>query len=230
LPFEDQRPGGAHLPAAGPARGRLRPRVDAVANVDVETSPRPDFGAPETETYPTLTAAQIERLAPLGRERRIGIGEIWFEQGSRNRPPPVVLEGESEIVSGRETLVTVHRPGNFSGEVDLIAGHPAIVRARVRRSGRVLEVPAERVRSLVLTDPELSQILLRAFILRRALLMTRRAGNVVLIGSRHLASTLNLQEFLTRNNQPYAYLDADHDPGVQATLEGLGVGVTDVPV
>src|SRR5262249_62177795 len=164
------------------------------------------------ERFPTRAAAQGERLPPLGRQRRIEIDEILFEQGSRNRPLTVVLEGEIEILSGRETLVTVHRPGNFSGEVALIAGHPAIVRARVRRSGRVLEVPAERVRSLVLTDPELSQIFLRAFILRRALLMTRRAGNVVLIGSRHLASTLSLQEFLTRNNQPYAYLDADHDP------------------
>ena len=86
------------------------------------------------------------------------------------------------------------------------------------------------MRSLVQTDPELSQIFLRAFILRRALLMTRNAGNVVLIGSRHSAGTLTLQEFLTRNNQPYAYLDADHDAGVQKTLEGFGMGVDDVPV
>ena len=60
--------------------------------------------------------------------------------------------------------------------------------------------------------------------------MTRSAGNVVLIGSRHSAGTLTLQEFLTRNNQPYAYLDADRDSGVQTTLEGFGVGVDDVPV
>jgi thioredoxin reductase (NADPH) len=204
--------------------------MNAVADVDVGTSPRADLGVPETEIYPKLTAAQIERLAPLGRERRIEMDEILFEQGGTDRPLTVVLDGEIEILSDRETLVTVHRAGNFSGDVDLISGQPAIVRARVRRAGRVLEVPAERVRSLVLTDPELSQIFLRAFILRRALLMTRSAGNVVLIGSRHLASTLSLQEFLTRNNQPYAYLDADHDPGVQSTLEGLGVGVADVPV
>ena len=180
--------------------------------------------------FPTLTAAQIERLAPLGRERRFEVDEILFEQGTTNRPLMVVLDGEVEILSDRGALVTVHRPGNFSGEVDIIAGHPAVVRARARRAGRVLEVPAERVRSLVLTDPELSQILLRAFILRRALLMTRSAGNVVLIGSRHLASTLILQEFLTRNNHPYTYFDADHDPGVQSTLDGLGVGITDLPV
>ena len=189
----------------------------------------PAPSAPEKEIFPTLTGPQIQRLALLGRERSFEADEILFEQGGTNRPLMVVLEGEIEILSDRDTLVTVHRPGNFSGDVDLIAGHPAVVRARARRAGRILEVPAERVRSLVMTDPELSQIFLRAFILRRALLMTRSAGNVVLIGSRHLASTLSLQEFLTRNNQPYAYLDADHDPGVQSTLEGFGVGVDDVP-
>ena len=186
--------------------------------------------ASEKDIFPTLTAAQIERLAPLWRERPFEAGDILFEPGGTNRPLMVVLEGEIEILSDRDTLVTVHHPGNFSGDVDLIAGHPAVVRARARRAGRVLEVPAERVRSLVVTDPELSQILLRAFILRRALLMTRSAGNIVLIGSRHSAGTLTLQEFLTRNNQPYAYLDADHDAGVQTTLEGFGVGVDDVPV
>jgi thioredoxin reductase (NADPH) len=190
----------------------------------------PAPAAPERDIFPTLTAAQIGRLAALGRERTFAAGDILFEPGGTNRPLMVLLEGEIEILSDRDTVVTTHRPGNFSGDVDLIAGHPAVVRARARLAGRVLEVPAERVRSLVQTDPELSQIFLRAFILRRALLMTRNLGNVVLIGSRHSAGTLTLQEFLTRNNQPYAYLDADHDPGVQGSLEGFGVGVGDVPV
>jgi thioredoxin reductase (NADPH) len=190
----------------------------------------PAPGAPEKDIFPTLTAAQMERLAPIGSERPFEIGDILFEAGGTNRPLMIVLEGEIEILSDRDTLITVHHPGNFSGDVDVIAGHPAVVRARGRRAGRVLEVPAQRVRSLVLTDPELSQIFLRAFIFRRALLMTRSAGNIVLIGSRHSAGTLTLQEFLTRNNQPYAYLDADHDAGVQAMLEGFGVGVGDVPV
>jgi thioredoxin reductase (NADPH) len=190
----------------------------------------PDPGVADKDMYPVLTAAQIERMAPLGRERPFELGEILFEQGSTNRPLIVVLEGEIEILSGQDTLITVHRPGNFSGEVDLIAGQPAIVRARARLAGRILEVSAERVRSLVVTDPELSQIFLRAFMLRRALLMTWSVGNVVLIGSRHSIGTLTLQEFLTRNNQPYAYLDADHDPSVRATLEHFGMEVSDVPV
>ena len=190
----------------------------------------PAPGAPDQDIFPTLTAAQIGRLAPLGRERPFAAGDILFEAGGTNRPLMVVLEGEIEILAEKDTPVTVHHPGNFSGDVDVIAGHPAVVRARGRRAGRVLEVPAVRVRSLVQTDPELSQVFLRAFILRRALLMTRSAGSIVLIGSRHSAGTLTLQEFLTRNNQPYGYLDADHDAGVQKTLEGFGVGVDDVPV
>jgi thioredoxin reductase (NADPH) len=194
------------------------------------TAEVPGPSAPERDIFPTLTEAQIERLAWLGRERAFEAGDILFDQGGTNRPLMVVLEGEIEILSDGDTLVTVHHPGQFSGDVDLISGHPAVVRARARRAGRVLEVPADRARSLVVTDPELSQILLRAFILRRALLMTRSAGNIVLIGSRHSAGTLTLQEFLTRNNQPYAYLDADRDAGVQTTLEGFGVGVDDIPV
>jgi thioredoxin reductase (NADPH) len=190
----------------------------------------PTPGAPESETFPILTAAQIERLAALGSERPFAAGDVLFEAGGTNRPLMVILEGEVEILSDRDTLVTTHRAGNFSGDVDVIAGHPTVVRARASLAGRILEVPAERVRSLVQTDPELSQIFLRAFILRRALLMTHNLGNVVLIGSRHSAATLTLQEFLTRNNQPYVYLDADHDPGVQGTLEGFGMGVDDVPV
>ena len=126
----------------------------------------------------------------------------------------VVLEGEIEILSDRDTVVTVHRPGNFSGDVDLIAG-PSGRRSGAGARARAASSRCPRSASAASsqTDPELSQIFLRAFILRRALLMTRNAGNVVLIGSRHSAGTLTLQEFLTRNNQPYAYLDADHDAG-----------------
>jgi thioredoxin reductase (NADPH) len=190
----------------------------------------PALGPPEREIFPVLTAAQIERIAPLARERSFAVGEILWEQGEMNRPLMVVLSGEIEVLSDRDTHVTVHRQGNFSGDIDLISNRPAVTRARARVAGRILELPAERVRDLVLTDPELSQILLRAFALRRTLIMTRSAGNVVLIGSRHSAGTLTLQEFLTRNSQPYAYLDVDREAGVQKTLDSFGLGVDDVPV
>ena len=180
--------------------------------------------------FPTLTAAQVARIAPLAHERSFTAGEILWEQGEMHRPLQVVLEGEVEVLADRDRVLTIHRPGNFSGDIDLISDRPAATRARARVAGRVLELPAERVRSLVLTDSELSQLFLRAFALRRALIMTNNAGNIVLIGSRHSAGTLELQEFMTRNSQPYAYLDLDRDPGVQKTLDSFGLGVDDVPV
>ena len=142
----------------------------------------------------------------------------------------VVLEGEIAVLSDGEQLVTVHQPGQFSGDVDLLSGRPVVVSGRARGDTRVLEVRPERLRSIVQTDPELSEIFLRAFILRRLAIVAHGAGNVLLIGSRHSAGTLELQEFLTRNSQPYAYMDVDRDEGVQETLESFGVRIDDVPV
>src|SRR5207249_4136955 len=118
----------------------------------------------------------------------------------------------------------------FTGDVDLLSGRQVVVRARARGATRVLELPSTRVRAIIQTDANLSEILLRAFILRRLALVERGYGNVVVIGSRHSAGTLAIQEFLTRNSQPYAYLDVDRDVDVQATLDSFGVGVDDVPV
>ena len=118
--------------------------------------------------------------------------------------------------------MTVHQPGGFTGDVDLLSGRPVVVRGRARGATRVLELAPERLRALVQTDAELSEIFLRAFILRRLALMAQGQGSVVLIGSRHSAGTLALQEFLTRNSQPYAYLDVDRDPEVQKTLDHFG--------
>ena len=185
---------------------------------------------PSTDTFPILTPEQIARIAPFARERTLGDGESLWSQGDRSLPLFVVVAGEVAILSGRDHLVTVHVPGEFTGDVDLLSDRPMVVRARARGATRVLELPHARLRSLVQTDPDLSEIFLRAFILRRSALVARGEGNVVLIGSRHSAGTLALQEFLTRNSQPYAYLDVDHDPEVRNTLDSFGLGVDDVPV
>jgi thioredoxin reductase (NADPH) len=182
------------------------------------------------EIFPTLTPEQIARIAPFAHERRLRDGESLWNQGDRNLPLFVILEGEVEILSGADHLVAVHAPGGFSGDVDILSGRPVVVRARARGATRVLELPSERARSLVQTDAMLSEIFLRAFILRRLALMARGQGSVVLIGSRHSAGTLVIQDFLTRNSQPYAYLDVDRDSEVQQTLDSFGVGVDDVPV
>jgi thioredoxin reductase (NADPH) len=181
-------------------------------------------------TFPRLTDEQRARISAFARERRFADGELLWEQGDDERPLYVVLEGKITILSGADDFVTAHEPGQFSGDVDLLSGRPAVVRGRATGDTRVLELPASRLRSLVQTDPELSEIFLRAFIFRRMLLQAEHTGSIVLIGSRHSAGTLLLEEFLTRNAQPFTYLDVDREPDVQKTLDALNVGVDDVPV
>ncbi|MEI4914041.1 hypothetical protein Q8G39_28760, partial [Klebsiella pneumoniae] len=75
-----------------------------------------------------------------------------------------------------------------------------------------------------------SDILMRAFILRRVSLIAHGIGDVVLVGSTHSSGTLRIKEFLTRNGHPYSYIDLDKDAGAQQMLDHFHVGVGDVPV
>ena len=79
-------------------------------------------------------------------------------------------------------------------------------------------------------DSELSEILMRAFILRRVALMNQETNDLVLLGSRHSGSTQRIREFLSRNGQPYTYQDVETDPSVQVLLDRFHVGVNEVPV
>jgi thioredoxin reductase (NADPH) len=126
--------------------------------------------------------------------------------------------------------VAVLQPGQFTGELTMLSGRRGIVRIRAGESGTVIEVEREHVLALVQTDGELSEILLRAFLLRRVELIAQGFGDVVLVGSRHSAGTLRIQEFLTRNGHPYSTIDLDRDAGVQALLDRFQVTVDDVPV
>jgi thioredoxin reductase (NADPH) len=183
--------------------------------------------------FPTLTTAQIARLAAHGRVRRVRRGEVLVEAGAKTEQFFVVTAGSLEVVrkSGAgEELVTVERPGQFSGEVSMLSGRPSLVTFRARERAEVIEIGRDQLVALVQTDSELSDILMRAFLLRRANLIARGMGDVVLVGSVHSSGTLRIKEFLTRNGHPYTYMDLDRDPGVQDLLDRFHVGVDQVPV
>ena len=195
--------------------------------------PTPSMLDAATQTFPKLTEAQMKRVAAHGRTRRIERGEILIEQGAKNVPFFILLSGEIEIVrptGETEQPITRHGPGHFTGEVAMISGRRALVRARVTQPGEVIEVGREQMLALVQTDAELSEILMRAFILRRVQLIAHGMGDVVLVGSSHSAGTLRIQEFLMRNGHPYHYVDLERDPEVENLFARFHVGVADVPV
>jgi thioredoxin reductase (NADPH) len=183
--------------------------------------------------FPTLTPAQVKRIAVHGQVRSIRPGEVLVEAGEQVVPFFVVTAGRIEIVrpSGTaETLVAVHGPGQFTGEVNMLSGRPALVRARASESGEVIELDHEHLLTLVQTDSELSELIMRAFIIRRVELIARGLGDVVLLGSNHCSGTLRVKEFLTRNGHPYSYIDLERDADVQALLDRFHVSAADVPV
>ncbi len=185
------------------------------------------------QMFPRLSAPQIARLEAVGRRRRVDRGEIIVEQGAVASACFVVISGQLTILQpmdGRELSIATLGEGQFTGEVSLVAGSSNVVSIRVAEAGELLEITLDALRRIVQVDAELSDILMRAFILRRAELIATGQGDIVLVGSRHSASTLRVREFLTRNGQPHTYLDADSDPGVQALLDRFAFRTSDIPV
>jgi thioredoxin reductase (NADPH) len=183
--------------------------------------------------FPKLTPVQIDRISTYGHVRAIKPGEVLIEQGDTSVPFFVVITGEVEIVrpfDAYETLVTVHGYGEFTGEVNMLSGRRSFFRARATKPGKVIELNHQQMQTLVQTDAELSDILMRAFILRRVELIAAGVGDIVLIGSTHSAGTLRIKEFLMRNGHPYSYVDLERDHDVQNLLDSFQISASEIPV
>src|SRR6266536_454202 len=185
------------------------------------------------QLYPTLTAAQIARIAAHGRRRRVATGEVLVQAGEQTARLFVVVAGRIDVVrasAAGEEVVASFGPGMFTGEVTMLSGRRGLAQIRAGMVGEVIEVGRDDLLALIQTDGELSEILMRAFILRRVELIARGVSDVVLLGSSHCQGTLRIREFLTRNGHPYTMLDLDRDAGAEELLERFHVSAADVPV
>src|SRR6266700_442459 len=195
----------------------------------------PSINAPDrqAEAFPVLTPAQIARIRPHANVRSVQAGEVLFEPGKLGMSCFVVFSGKLDIamagLSGEQVFVT-YGPGQFSGEVVLISGARALARGRAAESGEFLELSADALRALIAKDAELSDIFMRAFLLRRVSLISQGLGNVVVLGSQHSSNTLRLREFLTRNGHPHRYVDLDSDKASQELLDRFEIKLEDIPV
>ena len=185
------------------------------------------------QVFPELSPAQIERISALGKKRRVAADERLVNQGDLNVPCFVVVSGQMEIVQptpqGEQPIVT-HEHGQFTGELNMLSGRSSLVCIRMKEAGEVIELDRNALQTLIQTDVELSEIFMRAFILRRLELIAHGFGDVVLVGSAHSPGTLGIKEFLTRNGHPYSYVDLDRDTGVQELLDRFHVRIDEIPV
>jgi thioredoxin reductase (NADPH) len=190
------------------------------------------YAGRSAQMFPHLTALQITRLSAHGRKISTQKGQVLSEPGD-HPPMCVVLSGSIEIIQPTlvgETLIVVHTPGSFTGDVGTLRAISSVVRMRVREAGEILQIDDAHLRTIVQTDSELSELFMRAFILRRVALITSQSSDVILLGSTRSAGTLRLQQFLTRNTYPFVNLDIDADASVRELLERFHVTVEDLPV
>jgi thioredoxin reductase (NADPH) len=182
--------------------------------------------------FPRLSDAQIETLARHGERQRVEPGEVLFREGDKRYDFFVVLDGKVMVVSGyggEERMIAVHGPRRFLGELSLLTGQAAFFTAVVREPGEVLVVPVERLRALVTQDTVLGDIVLRAYLLRREMLIGLGAGFQI-VGSRFSPDSRSLREFAARNRLPYRWIDLEEDEAAEALLNGLDVAPEETPV
>jgi thioredoxin reductase (NADPH) len=187
----------------------------------------------QEQAFPRLTTAQIARIEPHGRRRKVEAGEILGDAGEPVTKIFVVVSGRLDLVRPPRSVgeeVPSFSEGMFTGERSILAGGRFLARIQASTPGDVIEVPREELLQLIQTDSELSDIFLRAFILRRLQLIDQGLGDVLLLGSNHCQGSLHIREFLTRNGHPYKFVDLDTDADSQAMLDQFQVKAGDIPV
>ncbi len=208
-------------------------RTMSEAAIDQRESPplaeTPDiYGA-----YPRLSDDQIATLEAGGARRAVDTGETLVREGERSDYFFVILSGKVAVTTtddaGNRHVIRVHGPGRFLGELGDLEGQAAFYTAEVVEPGEVLVVPTERVRALVAHDPVLSDLILRAYLLRRSLLIQEESGFRI-IGSCYSPDTARLREFAARNRLPHRWIDLERDKHAERLLQRFGVPPQDTPV
>ncbi len=196
---------------------------------------------------PVLTDTQLQRVVKHGHCRPVREGEVLMHTGDQTTRIFVVITGQLTVTRTKDQLgassndsaddkaddkevIIVFGPGQFNGEVTILSGRRGFVEIVATKAGEVIELEREQLLDLVQTDSELSEIMMRAFILRRVELISHRFGDVVLVGSSHTSETLRIKEFLTRNSHPFTSIDLDAHPDVQDVLDRFHVTIADTPV
>jgi thioredoxin reductase (NADPH) len=183
--------------------------------------------------FPRLSAAQIAKLEPYGERRHVEAGEVLFREGDERYDFFSILAGKVATISGYGTedarVFAVHGARRFLGELSLLTGQAAFFTAVVHEQGEVLVVPVERLRELVTHDPEMGDVILRAYLVRRELLIGFGAGFKI-VGSRYSPECKRLREFVARNRLPHRWIDLERDEQAEALVRQLGVTPDETPL
>ena len=190
--------------------------------------------AREAQTFPRLSQEMMDRVAAYGREEPVSAGLALFTRGERSVDFFVVVDGSIEIFDedshhAPRVFVTLGAR-QFTGELDLFNDREIFVSGRAGADSRVIRIHRAEFRRLVTGEPDIGEIVMRAFVLRRVGLIRHSTGGTILIGPAHSADTLRMERFLTRNGYPHKLLDTEADPDAGGFLECFSLTSDQLPV
>jgi len=183
--------------------------------------------------FPVLSTADIAALTSRGKPREVHAGDTLFTEGDRNRSFFLVIDGAVEILEhsrGTPHQVTVHGPGQFTGDIDVLSGRAVLVTGRALEDGTLVELSAEDLRRAADQLPELGDTIIKAFLRRRELIRKDGFEGVKIVGSRFSQDAHRLRDFAQRNEILYRFMDLETDPEAEALLQTLGVPPADTPI
>jgi thioredoxin reductase (NADPH) len=184
------------------------------------------------QVFPVLDPADMARMARYGEARHFHPGELLKRAGERCPGLFVLLAGRVVVKQrdgfGRQVPIVEHGPGEFMGELGQLEGTASFTDAQALDEVDALHIPAERLRALIISQADLGQRILRALILRRAMLIDSESSGPVLIGHPQSPQVLRLQGFLRRNALPYQKMAPDASDSTAALLEHYGATADDV--
>jgi thioredoxin reductase (NADPH) len=187
----------------------------------------------QAQTFPRLDPDMTARVAAYAAEDTIPTGGFLYRRGDRAADFFLILDGEVETFdegrSRERNVFTRHGAGQFTGETNFLNGRESLVSSQACRETRVLRVPRAEFRRLLAAEPDIAEIVMRAFILRRMGFIRHGHAGVTLVGPSHCAETLRLQRFMTRNAYPHRMVASDLDPSAAGVMESFGLGDADLP-
>ena len=186
------------------------------------------------QMFPRLDPSMVRRIAAYGHEERVPAGTVLFQRGDRGVDFFLVLDGLIEIFDqdkhGHANVFTMYSARQFSGEMNTFNRRAVMASARAAMDSRVIRVHATDFHRMVAAEADISEIIMRAFILRRVGLIRTGYGGVVLVGPGHSADTLRLERFLVRNGYPHRLLDTEVDPQAGGFIECFQLKPEQLPV
>jgi thioredoxin reductase (NADPH) len=186
----------------------------------------------DLSAFPVLEPSEVAIFEAVGTRHRVAAGDYLYHEGDPGFDFWIVLSGAVDVVvdDADDRVITTPRAGQFLGELNLLTGVRAFVSARVAEPGEVLSVPADLLRRVIATEPELGDKVLAAFMARRAAFLAGAAVFIRVVGSRFSPETMRIREFLTRTRLPHQWLDPDADAEVDAIVRAFSLEPSDLPV